>query len=294
MNTPRRQQAAPVRRFARDVLRGAVVDVTAKALSAAGLALLAAFALLVIEGGTVPAWTLAATLLVAFAFLFLSHRQTRRLRRDLASRDERINELEPYEHQVPELNATIEELDSTAQRFDVYTNHVAETLDQLQRVVTGDLNVDIPTYIERGILSPARDVLAPAGEAIRLSVLLPVDDDFVMSWAAGHSLPGRQKFRKPIKDMLSRLALETGKTYTWDDVEGDNRWEPNPKASAPTRAMVSIPLRQAENVVGVFNAIAAEPGAFDPTEKRYLESLGSIISVAVSVWLEQEQEQEQD
>jgi GAF domain-containing protein len=118
-------------------------------------------------------------------------------------------------------------------------------------------------------------------------VLLPDDDCFVMVWSAGHSLPGQQKYRVPIKDTLSRLAYEGGEVYSWDDAQDDDRFQPNPKATWPTRAMISIPLRRGDRVAGVFNAIAAEPGAFDPAEERYLESLGSIISVAVGVWLDQ-------
>jgi putative methionine-R-sulfoxide reductase with GAF domain len=50
--------------------------------------------------------------------------------------------------------------------------------------------------------------------------------------------------------------------------------------------MISIPLRRGEDIIGVFNVIASEPEAFDPAEAQYLASLGSIISVAVSVSLE--------
>ena len=43
---------------------------------------------------------------------------------------------------------------------------------------------------------------------MRLSVLLAGDEEqcFVMVWAAGATLPGRMKYRVPIKDTLSRLA----------------------------------------------------------------------------------------
>ena len=63
-------------------------------------------------------------------------------------------------------------------------------------------------------------------------------------------------------------------------------FEQNAKATYSTRSMISIPLRRGEDIIGVFNVIASEPEAFDPAEAQYLASLGSIISVAVSVSLE--------
>ena len=65
-----------------------------------------------------------------------------------------------------------------------------------------------------------------------------------MVWAAGHTLPGRSKYRVPIKDTLSRLAYESTEPQTWEDVTEDDRLEQNPKATHPTRSMVSIPLRR--------------------------------------------------
>lgn len=274
--------------FGQDVLRAAAVDLASKALLYAGGSLIAALVLLVVAGGSVPAWVLAAVALVSVVLLLLFRRRIRRLQEGLHAHENRIAELEPYEAQAQELDDMVGAFDWALTRYETYTGHVAEVLDHLQRVVSGDLDVPIPTYIERGILEPARNVLAPS-ENVRLSVLLPDDDCFVMAWAAGHSLPGQQKYRVPIKDTLSRIAYETGEAQSWSDAQDDDRFQQNPRATWPTRAMISIPLRRGESVIGVFNAIAAEPNAFDPAEERYLASLGSIISVAVSVWLDQQE-----
>lgn len=279
-----------VERFGRDVFRAAVVALTSKALLYAAGSLAAAFVLLVIFGGSVPAWLLALVLLAAAVALSLSGRRIHQLQDEVSTRDSRIAELQPFEEGAPELEGTVATFDWALERFEVYTAHVAEILDHLQRVLAGDIAVPIPTYVERGILEPARDLLAHRSfeEHVRLSVLLPVDDCFAMVWAAGHTLPGRSKYRVPINATLSRLAYESGQPYDWDDVTEDDRFEPNPKATYPTRSMVSIPLHRGIEVIGVFNAIASEPGAFDPAEVRYLASLGSVISVAVSVHLERE------
>jgi hypothetical protein len=282
------QESQP-EKFVPAVLRAALVDVTAKALVAGGGSLLIAFVALVVLGGSVPAWTLAAVVLLAAVLLLLARRQVSGLRDDLTERNEEIGELEPLATALPEVGETLEILDWAVERYFVYTGHVAKMLDHLQRVVSGDLEVPIPDFIARGILEPARDVLAnDPDEHIRLSVLLPSGDDFVMVWAAGHSLLGQTKYRVPIKDTLSRVAYESDEIQIWPDVLKDDRFTQNPKATHLTRSMISMPLRRGETPIGVFNAVAAIPDAFDPAEAGYLESLGSIISVAVSVHLDRE------
>lgn len=54
--------------------------------------------------------------------------------------------------------------------------------------------------------------------------------------------------------------------------------------------MVSVPLLTGSDVIGVFNAVASAPDAFDPAETSYLMSLGGILSVAVNVWFDREAE----
>ena len=174
-------------------------------------------------------------------------------------------------------------------RHDEYSKHVAQTLDTLQRVVSGDISVSVDRYLEQGILEPARDLLMekPA-ENVRLSILLPNPEDpdrWWMAWAAGHSLTGKEKYAERIVDTLSRHAYESGVPQSWDDVTEDRSFRQNPLASAPTRTMLSLPIRRGDEVLGVFNAVSSEPGAFDPAEDTYLTSLGGVIAVAVNVWL---------
>jgi GAF domain-containing protein len=163
-------------------------------------------------------------------------------------------------------------------------------LDHLQRVISKDIEVSIPDYIQRGILEPARDVLMEAPEEdIRLSVLLPEEGHFVMAWAAGHDLESQTKYRVEVQKTLSRIAFETGDPQAWDDVETDDRFEKNPYATRPLHAMVSVPLRIGTEITGVFNAVASKPDVFDPAERSYLLSLGGVLSVAVNVWLNRDQ-----
>lgn len=247
--------------------------------------------LLVVSYGSVPTWLLTVVAFVAGIVVLLSRGQVRRLRKHVGHLDTQVAELSPFAENAPGLQEMVNSFLWALERFELYTAHVAEVLDHLQRVLSGNIDVPIPVYIERGILEPARDVLANRpDEHIRLSVLLPDENCFVMAWSAGHTLPGRSKYRVPIKDTLSCVAYETGESQSWRDVTEDDRFKQNPKASHQTRSMVSIPLRRGEDVIGVFNVISSEPEAFDPAETRYLASLGSVISVAVSVFLERESE----
>jgi hypothetical protein len=278
--------------FSKDVLRAALVDIVSRSLLAAVCGVAAAVALLVWQGGSVPSWVAALIVVGAAAIVARSRCRISALERRLASRETKIAKLEPLAARSKELEEAVDRYDYGLACHEVYGAHIAEVLDHLQRVVSGDIEVAIPEYIVRGILEPARDVIIEdPGEDVRLSVLLPDTDDdcFVMPWAAGHNLNSQSKYRVPIHKTLARLAFEDGKAYSWADVTEDDRFEANPEASRPLRSMVSIPLRRGDAVIGVFNCVASLPNAFDTAERSYLTSLGSVLSVAVNVWLEREE-----
>ena len=91
----------------------------------------------------------------------------------------------------------IELLDTLVSRHAYYEEHLREALETLQRAISGDIpGVSFDDFIERGVLDPARYWLTQApSEDIRLSVLIaegPAKRDFVMRFAAGHSLEGQK------------------------------------------------------------------------------------------------------
>lgn len=260
--------------YTREVVHAATVDIVSKALTAAVMAGLGLLALLIWKGGSVPAWLLTVALVLLASAIGVARVQRRRAR-----------ELLPAAEQAADLEIDVELLADALQRHDEYTGHVVLVLDNLQRVVAGTLGVDLREYIERGILEPARDLLTQTPEdAIRMSVLVPNDANWEMLWSAGHSLAGREGYSQPIARTLSRHAYESGEPQLWDDVLEERGFEQNPAASAPTRSMLSLPVLFGEDVVGVFNVIAARPHVFDPAEERYVASLGGAINIAVGYW----------
>lgn len=134
--------------------------------------------LLVVKGGSIPAW-IGAIELALLVFAGVIARQ----------RGGRIAALGPVRQERAELEDMSATFDYALERYEVYSAHLAHVLDHLQRVISKDIEVSIPDYIQRGILEPGRDVLMEDPEEdIRLSVLLPESSKFVMAWAAGHDL----------------------------------------------------------------------------------------------------------
>lgn len=158
-----------------------------------------------------------------------------------------------------------------------------EALQTLQKVLNGDIkDVSVDAFIEQGILELGREFLQRGpGEEVRLSVLVPDGSDFLMKWAAGHRLESKQKFRRPIAELFSKIAYETGE-LTWSaDVDQDDRFTPIPVATRPYKSLVSVPLRAGGTVIGVLNGISTYPDAFSEVDIQFIELLGSIVDV---VW----------
>lgn len=248
-------------RLSGEIFRAAAVDMAGRALAALLLAALGLGALLVFRGGSVPAWA-ALLIVVCIATVALIGRQ-KRTRYEAALRLE-------------------------LERHNEYSRHLQNSLDALQRVISGDVDAEIPFFLDQAVLEPAQRILSekPA-EKVRLSVLMPADDNsqlWSMRWSAGHSAIGKLKYARPIEDTLARHAFESGEPQYWPDTTEQTEFQQNPLASAPMRSLVSIPIREGDEILGVFNAISSEKEAFDDAEQTFLASLAGVIAVAVSVW----------
>jgi GAF domain-containing protein len=254
-------------KLAGEIFRAAAIDLAGKWLNWVIGILVIALAFAVWKGGSVPAWLLLIPTALVVLLVILAARR------------------------LHAKGVDNESLAKEVGRNTAYSGLLQNSLDDLQRVISGDVDVDIPSYLEQGVLDPARRILTekPA-ENVRLSILLPSTEDpdrWSMPWAAGHSLAGKAKYDQPIADTLARHAFETGKPMNWADTSEQTEFRQNPHASAPTCSMVSIPIRVGDEILGVFDVVSSEVDAFDETEQTLLASLAGVIAVAVSVWIGQ-------
>jgi hypothetical protein len=155
-------------------------------------------------------------------------------------------------------------------------------LETLQKVLHGAVrDVTLDTLVERGVLETAREFIERGSdEEVRLSVLVPDGDDFVMRWAAGHRLESQRKFRQPLDEMFARFSYRSGEVEVSDDVTTDERWKPLAKATRPYSSLVTVPICRGDQVAGVLNAISTYPAAFAEGDIIFLQLLATIIEVA--------------
>ncbi len=182
---------------------------------------------------------------------------------------------------------TIGTLRSGRQRlYPFYAEHIREALEALQKILAGEIpGVNRDDLIEKGILGPARHWLRKGhGEDVRLMVIAPTGPEkkeFRLIWESGHSLEAREKFTLDVAGSFAGFAYTSGETQWSNDVQNDNRWRPHPKArkSREYGSLVSVPIRQGSEVVGVLSVVSRYKGAFSPGDLKYIEVLGSLINV---------------
>ncbi len=251
-------------RLAENLLAAAII-----AGAASGTLLAGVLALLDLLGGhvSVPVWSgvLAGAVLVAGAF-YIGFWTNRRVEAD-------------------PITAAATDLIGLLDRQDAYLEHLWTTLEQLQSAVDGAIDgTNLRNFIERGVLYPGRDMLKtyqPNGEDVRLSVLRPVGEDFVMAYSAGHTNTGHAGFRMKISDSFSKHAYEQGVVCGSSNLSKDPRFAPRPGARRPYESIVSIPLRSGGETAWVFNAIFTAEAAIVDTDYFYILLLAAITNVAL-------------
>ncbi|MBA2360369.1 MAG: GAF domain-containing protein [Actinobacteria bacterium] len=166
-----------------------------------------------------------------------------------------------------------------------YAESLISILYAFRRVVDGEIpGVTIKEWIEDGMLEPARDLIRTRqDEDVRLSILVPDGDEFVMGFAAGHTLESKTNFRLRIDDSFSKWAYRNKEIVWSGDLENDDRFIRHPKAT-PEReynSIISVPIEMGTDVVAVFNAIFTAGNAFDEADLLYVRLIGAVIEL---VW----------
>jgi GAF domain len=181
--------------------------------------------------------------------------------------------------------AVVADLEEEVNLGAVYSRHIYDILDTFQKVLAGTIpQVSIATFIEQGMLQPARDFLMQRpDEDVRLSVLVPQEGNWTMVLAAGYRLESKQRFSLPIVGSFSRHAYETGAIQWSADLRNDPRFTPHPQATREYQSIISIPLRHGDDTVGVLNADSTLESAFSLADFIYVSLLGAIISVVYNL-----------
>jgi hypothetical protein len=116
-----------------EIARAAVVDIAGRGLVGIALGVAALVALLIWQGGSVPAWLAVA---VVFALVVLTVTRWRRAAREEAALRREIG------------------------RNSEYSIHLQNSLDALQRVFSGDVEAEIPYFLDQAVLEPAQRILS--------------------------------------------------------------------------------------------------------------------------------------
>jgi hypothetical protein len=175
------------------------------------------------------------------------------------------------------------------QNLAYYANHLYEILATLRRVMGGAIpGVKVTDFVEYGVLQPARDLLRQGSdEDVRISILMPdgTGRDWVMRYAAGHSLESRQAFRLPIESSFSKYAYESGEVVWSNNLNEDSRFMRHPQARAGRQyeSMISVPIRRGDQAVAVLNVISSEADAFGDEDITYAKLIGAVVEVVVAL-----------
>lgn len=96
----------------------------------------------------------------------------------------------------------------------------------------------------------------------------------VAETTTGHSLPPGEG--------LSGWVAATGQPALVDDVSQDQRWRSLDEADQAARSAVSVPLAQANEVLGVITVAHPTPNFFTPSHLRLMTAIAQEVSVAIA------------
>jgi GAF domain-containing protein len=294
---PRPSRESKAAKWTRDVILGGITDAVRDLVRLGTVTLLAAVAagasglVLLLRRESVPAWLLPAAVAAGFVIAAIVLRGARRalvrVRNDVGTRDEQITQLTADLERARDASSGYAVTAAEREQAKLYEEHVVQTLDALQKVLVGEIpGVDLESFIERGIMGPARDMMRRVpGEDVRLSLLVEDAGVYRMRWGVGHRVESVPKFRLKVADSVARFAVEQDKIFVWQDLSEEPAYRPHPKAD-PARAissMIAQPVRVGDTTVGVFNVVSTATNSFTEADIAYTKIIGSLISVVFSL-----------
>jgi hypothetical protein len=184
------------------------------------------------------------------------------------------------------VTAAVAEYRKLVARSEYEKQLITEALESVQQAVGAEEEWDLDDLVERGVLGPARGLLVRHDEEdVRLAVLVPTDErhtDFAMRWAAGHRPESVRNYRRPIDQTLAGIAFRRGEYVDRSNVREDRDFVQNPRESRRFAALVAVPLRVEERIVGVLSVVSTIPNAFREPDKSFIKAVGALLDVVLA------------
>jgi GAF domain-containing protein len=167
---------------------------------------------------------------------------------------------------------------------DRYVEHVTDAIETMQKVASGTIApIEVAAFVQEGIFEPAQTILSQRGRGdVRFSVLEPVGDSFEMALALAHSIESRRAFELKVIGSFAGMTYADGAARYSNDTDNDDRFTPHPQARAGREyaSIITVPIREGHDVVGVFVVVAQQPKAFSAADVAYASQLGALIGLA--------------
>jgi GAF domain-containing protein len=87
-------------------------------------------------------------------------------------------------------------------------------------------------------------------------------------------------YRFPVTQGIAGRAIRTGRSYVSRDVLLDPDYF-EPEAMAGLRAVLSVPIKSGERIIGALDVISEDVAAFDETDRKAVETLAAQIAIAI-------------
>jgi PAS domain S-box-containing protein len=91
-----------------------------------------------------------------------------------------------------------------------------------------------------------------------------------------------QGFRMPVKHSLTGDSVMRGEVFYAQDTELDPRVNREATRKIGIRAMITVPLRHGDRIVGALNILSRTPNAFSAQEQRTMELLAVMLGAAMA------------
>ena len=101
------------------------------------------------------------------------------------------------------------------------------------------------------------------------------------SIAGGQRHAVQPGYRQAIGEGIVGWVAQTGQTLLVNDVAHEPRYRPCSPDVKPVGAELAVPMRRGDEVIGVLDIQALEPGAFDQEDTSALEALADQLAIAI-------------